>query len=155
MHTMKEVDMLAAKMDLLMKRLDNQSKEKMDMNEAVQAMDAHMTCEVCGNTGHSGNDCPETQEHVNFINNNNGFQPLQQNQGWNTQSYYQGNGNNFNNFNNHPSLKDLVLGQAKINENISKKLVANDKILENITTKMESLSSAVKNQLSFNKMLET
>ena len=54
-----------------------------------------------------------------------------------------------------PSLKDIVLGQAKINENITKKLMFNDKMIENINSKIESLSSSVKNQLSFNKMIET
>ena len=52
-------------------------------------------------------------------------------------------------------MKDLVLGQAKINFNISKKLAPNDKILENINNKIDSFSSAIKNQLSFNKMLES
>jgi len=52
-------------------------------------------------------------------------------------------------------LKDLVLGQAKINENITKKLTYNDKMLENINFKIEGLSSPIKNQLSFNKMIET
>jgi hypothetical protein len=36
-----------------------------------------------------------------------------------------------------------------------KKLMYNDKMLENINSKMESLSSSIKNQLSFNKMIET
>jgi hypothetical protein len=49
----------------------------------------------------------------------------------------------------------LVLGQVKINENITKKLMHNDKMLENINSQIESLSFAVKNQLSFNKMIET
>ena len=52
-------------------------------------------------------------------------------------------------------MKDLVLGQAKINENITKKLSYNDKMIENINSKLENLSSSVKNQLSFNKMIET
>jgi hypothetical protein len=52
-------------------------------------------------------------------------------------------------------LKDLVLGQAKINENITKKLMFNDKMLENINSKIKSLSSSIKNQLSFSKMIET
>ena len=56
---------------------------------------------------------------------------------------------------NQPSFKDLVLGQVKINENITKKLMSNDKILKNINSQIESLSSTVKNQLSFNKMIET
>ena len=38
---------------------------------------------------------------------------------------------------------------------INKKLHANDKILENINAKLDNFSSAIKNQLSFNKMLET
>ena len=79
-----------------------------------------MTCEECVNTRHSGNNCPETHEDVNFINNNN-YHP-QQNQGWihqqrpNYQDNYQGNyqGNNFNNFNNQPPLRELIFGQAKI-----------------------------------------
>ena len=49
----------------------------------------------------------------------------------------------------------MVLGQAKINENITKKLMYYDKMLENINSKIESLSYPVKNQLSFNKMIET
>ena len=68
MHTVKEVDVLSARMDLLMKRLEDQANEKQDV---VHIHDSCMTCEECGNTGHSGNNCPKTQEDVNFINNNN------------------------------------------------------------------------------------
>jgi hypothetical protein len=50
---------------------------------------------------------------------------------------------------NQPSLKDLVLGQAKINKNLTKKLLNNDKMLENINTKIEGLSSSIKNQLTW------
>jgi hypothetical protein len=42
-------------------------------------------------------------------------------------------------------LKDLALGQAKINENLTQKLSTNDKILTNINSQMEGLTSAVKN----------
>ena len=45
--------------------------------------------------------------------------------------------------------------QARINENISKKLAFNDKVLENINTKMYSFSSAIKDQLSYNKKIES
>ena len=74
--------------------------------------------------------------------------------------FYQGQGmgynNNFgNSFGNLPSLSDLVLGQTKINDSINKTIVANDKILESLSEKMDSFNSAIKNQLSFNKMLET
>jgi K+-transporting ATPase c subunit len=85
----------------------------------------------------------------------------QEGQGWNhSRPPYQG-GNNYNssfssNFNsNQPSLKDLVLGRAKINESLNKKLAVNEKTLESINIKIETLSSGLKNQLSFNKMIET
>jgi hypothetical protein len=60
---------------------------------------------------------------------------------------------NFNS--NQPSLKDLVLGQDKSNESLTKKLAANDKTLESINIKNETVSFALKNHLSFNKMIET
>ena len=94
---------------------------------------------------------------MNFIINNS-YHP-QQNQGWSQQQRptYQGNyqGNNYNNSNNQSSLKDLVYGQAKIMEGLSRKQVSTDKVLENINNKMDSFSSAIKNQLSFNKLLES
>jgi hypothetical protein len=58
MHSIKEVDMLAAKMDLLAKWVEHY--EKMSAQETLKAMDSHMTCEVYGDVGHSGNFCPET-----------------------------------------------------------------------------------------------
>ena len=44
---MKEADMLAIKMDLLLKRLDKRAIDKEAMKSTVQAMDSRMTCEVC------------------------------------------------------------------------------------------------------------
>ena len=52
-------------------------------------------------------------------------------------------------------MRDLVYGQAKINESLQKKLAATDKSMESIHAKMDGFSTAIKNQLSFNKMLET
>ena len=79
-----------------------------------------MTCEVCGNVGHSGNDCPEPHEEAAFINN-----------GFTNQVITGGITNPDSNYNsNQISFKDLVLGQAKINKNITKKLMSNDKMLE-------------------------
>ena len=68
MHTVKEMDKLAAKMDLLMKRLDERAHKKEAMKGTIQAIDSHMTCEVCGNVGHSGNDCPKTHKDAAYIN---------------------------------------------------------------------------------------
>jgi len=151
---MKETDMLAAKIDLFLSRLNERTHEKEAIKATVQAMDSQMTCEVCGEVKHLGNNYPETREDAAYINN--GFWQSNNN-GWNNQSCPQGGNLNFNsNYNsNQPSLKDLVLGQAKINENISKTLTYNDKIFENINSKLENLSSSIKNQLSFNKIIET
>jgi hypothetical protein len=52
-------------------------------------------------------------------------------------------------------LRDLILEHARINENISKKLAFNDKVPENINTKMDSFSYAIKDQLSYNKKIES
>ena len=80
MHQLKELDMLSAKMDWLMKKLKDRANEK---KEVMHIHDCRMTCEDCRNTRHSGNNCPKTHEDVNFVNNNY-FHP-QQNQGWNQQ----------------------------------------------------------------------
>ena len=78
----------------------------------------------------------EYQEDANIVINNSA--PQQQKQGWNQQqrSTYQGKylGNHYNTP-KQPSLRDLILEQARINENIFKKLDFNDKVLENINKK--------------------
>ena len=116
MHSIKEANMLAAKIDLLLKKFEVYPQDKAPMRK-LQALDARMTCEVCWDTRHSGNHCLETQEEAMFINNN-GFHP-QGGQGWNQPRpfYQRGNGNaNFNP--NLSTLRDLVYDQAKINDAI-------------------------------------
>jgi len=54
----KETDLLAAKIDLLMKRLDGQATDP--TTGIVRAIDSRMTCEECGNVGHIGIHCPRT-----------------------------------------------------------------------------------------------
>ena len=144
--------MHVAKMDLLMKRLESPHQE------ANQIMESRMTCETCGEIGHMGNSYPLTQEEGNFVgtnnSNNSGFRPQQ---GWNSKPnlpFSQQQGMNFNN-NFQPTLKDLVYGQKQINDNISKKFLANKKIFESMAAQLEGLNSIIKNQLSFNKMMET
>jgi hypothetical protein len=151
MHQLKEVDMLSAKMDLLIKSLDDRASEK---KEVMHICDSCMTCEECGGTGNSDHNRLEIQEDVNYINNNTNYHP--QNQGWNQQqrpSYlgnYQGNyqGNNFN-----TPLRDLVAGQSRLLDQISKKIGSNDKLLETINNRMNSFASTIKNQHNFNKMI--
>jgi hypothetical protein len=57
MHQVKEVDMLSAKMDLLMKKLDECDQQK--KNKVMLVHDSHITCEECGGTGHMGTNCLE------------------------------------------------------------------------------------------------
>jgi hypothetical protein len=40
-------------------------------------------------------------------------------------------------------------------DQMSKKIASNDKILENIGTRMDNVASTIKNQHSFNKMVES
>jgi hypothetical protein len=56
---------------------------------------------------------------------------------------------------NQPPLRELVAGQSRPMDQMSKKIAFNDKILENISTSMDTLASAIKNQHSFNKMIES
>ena len=145
---MKEMDFLAAKIDLLMKRLDGQATDP--TIGTVQAIDSRMTCEECGNVGHMGINCPGTLEDASFINN--GFRQQQQGNGRNNQNHPQGNYSSFNS--SQPSLKDLVLGQVKINENLVKKLSENNQMLVNINTKLDGLTLYVGDQLDFNKKID-
>ena len=46
MHSIKEIDMLAAKIDLLARQVEHY--EKVSVQETLKAMESHMTCEVCG-----------------------------------------------------------------------------------------------------------
>jgi hypothetical protein len=69
MHTEEETYMLATKLDLQIKCLDGHDTTKEATYGAVQALNLHMTCEVCGNNGHSGNDCPKTHEDAWYNNN--------------------------------------------------------------------------------------
>jgi len=146
MHQLKEVDMLAAKMDLLMKRLDERTIKK---KKVMHIHDSGMTCEECGETGHIGTNCPELREDVNCINNNNYYYHPQQNQVWNQQQRpnYSGNyqGNNSYNNTNQPPLRELVLNQGKLMDSLSKKLASNDKTLESLVLEwkvFQMLSSA-------------
>jgi uncharacterized coiled-coil protein SlyX len=52
-------------------------------------------------------------------------------------------------------LRDLVAGQSRLLDHMSKKVASNDKTLENINTRMDIFASAIKNQHSFNKMIES
>ena len=72
MHQLNEVDMLSTKLDLLMKKLDDRAGDK---KEVMHIYDSHMTCEECGDTGHSGNHCPEMHQQPSIIDVNYTLNP--------------------------------------------------------------------------------
>ena len=74
MQSVKEAEMFAMKIDLLFKKFEDYSQDKAQM-QTLQALETSMTCEVCGNVGHSGDNCPKTQEEALFLNGSNGFHP--------------------------------------------------------------------------------
>jgi hypothetical protein len=78
MHELKEVDMMSAKLDLIMKKFEEWDIEK---KEVMHINDSRMTCEEFRDIGHSWNNCPTIQEDVNYINNNNNSYRPQPNQG--------------------------------------------------------------------------
>jgi hypothetical protein len=57
------VDVLTAKIDLLMKKLEDPSLDHLKM------VDARMTCEECGETSHMGVNCLTVHQDVNFVGN--------------------------------------------------------------------------------------
>jgi hypothetical protein len=59
---MKEADMLAAKIDLLMKRLDNRAIEKEAMKGTVQAMDSHMSVKSVEKSDIQGTTAPKSMK---------------------------------------------------------------------------------------------
>ena len=78
-HEINSVNMLAAKIDLLMEKLESPHQE------VNQTMEPQMTCEKCGNAGHSGKSCPFTQKDENSIGNNTpNDSDCRPQQGWNS-----------------------------------------------------------------------
>ena len=64
--------MLAAKLDLLMKRLDERANEK-EMQGTIKAMDSHMTCEVWEKSNILGTTAPRPMKmpHTLTTSSNN------------------------------------------------------------------------------------
>jgi hypothetical protein len=137
-----------------MKKLEDPGLDHLKM------VNSRMMCEECGETGHMGINFPTTYQDVNFIGNSNGFRPNEGfNSGWNKPNFpfdnrqQGGNGQSFNR--NESSLKDIARDQLRVNVEIGKKFLANDKFLESIDNMMSNFTVATQNQLNFNKMLET
>jgi hypothetical protein len=124
-------------------------------------VDGQVKCEECGETIHMGINCPMVSQDINFVgNSNNGFHPNQgSHAGWNKPSFPYDNrqqggmGQNFNR--SEPSLMDIVQDQLRINSEVGRKLLATNRILESIDSKMNNFIMVVQSHLTFNKVLET
>jgi hypothetical protein len=82
-HQLEEVDMLTAKIGLLMKKPENPGLDH------LKVVDAQVTYEECGETGHMGVNCLTVCQDANFVgHSNNGFHPNQGlNSRWNKPSF--------------------------------------------------------------------
>jgi hypothetical protein len=98
-----------------------------------------------------GINCPMVYQDANFVgHSNNGYHPNQGfNAGWNKPSFPFDNrqqGGSAQNFNrSKPFLKEIVRDQLRINSEIGKKMLANDKVLEGIDSKMNNFTVVVQN----------
>jgi hypothetical protein len=141
-HQLEEVDMLTTKIHLLIKKVEN-----MDLNH-LKMVDARVICEECGETGHMCINCPMVYQDANFVgHSNNGFRLNKGfNFGWNKPSFpfdnhlQGGSGQNFNK--NEPQLRDIIGDQLRINDEFGKKIHGTDKLLENISVKMDCFTVA-------------
>jgi hypothetical protein len=64
-HQLEELDMLTTKIDHLMKKLENLSLDHIKM------VDARVTCEECGETGHMGVNYRTVCQDANFVGHSN------------------------------------------------------------------------------------
>jgi hypothetical protein len=60
-HRLEEVDMLTTMIDLLIEKLENPSLDHLKM------IDARVTCEECGKTGHISVNCPMVCQDAYFF----------------------------------------------------------------------------------------
>ena len=128
--------MLAAKMDLILKKLGETPE-----TASVQALDSRKTCAVCESTGHLGNNCSETRsEDANSISNNpnfiNGNRPQPD---WSSRPHipFFGQGNSSSNSQQFDKYNQF--DQRAVNDSISKKLHANDSFLKQFLFKWKLL----------------
>jgi hypothetical protein len=107
-----------------------------------------------------GHQLPDGPHFVNFVgNSNNGFCSNQGfNARWNKPSFpfdnRQQGGMVQNFYKSEPSFKNIVQDQLRINSEVGKKLLANERILESIDCTMNNLIVAVHNHQNFNKVFD-
>ena len=139
-HHIDNTDMLAAKMDLILKKLGDNPE-----TAPVHALDSRITCIVCESTGHSGNNCSQTRpEDANFISNNPNFNNGNRPQpGWSSRPHIPFSGQGNSSSSSRQFDKYNQFDQRAVNDSISKKLHANDRLFETISIQMETFNNAM------------
>lgn len=146
-----EVDkmkILGGKIDSLMRRFERMESGRA---EEVKAIEAMMTCEECGDYGHSRESCPEEAKALEYARK----------EGWIPPSNYRQNRPQFtagsaiqNAIPLRIQLKDFMEEQAKINKDTHSKFKAMDKVLENIDGKITTVGSSNQQFMGMMKILE-
>ncbi|WVZ97961.1 hypothetical protein U9M48_043456 [Paspalum notatum var. saurae] len=142
------MEILGGKFDSLMRRL-----EKMESGRAeeVKSTEAMMTCEECGDYGHSKQSCPKEAKALDYTRK----------EGWIAPSNYRQNRQQLTAGSAiqdaiplRIQLKDFMEEQAKINKDAHSKFKAMDKVLENIDGKITTVGSSNQRLMGMMKILE-
>jgi hypothetical protein len=89
---------------------------------------------------------------IAYQNSNNAVRKIPHQPSWKQQNIT--HGMNPGNSTKQPTLRELVMQQTRINEDINKRLAINDNIFKDIHGKLEIFSSMVEKQHKFNKKIE-
>jgi hypothetical protein len=132
-------DILEAKIDSLMRRLEKMEIKKKEAQD-LKVAEARSTCEECREYGHVHKDCPEEAKVLDYMRKED------------LPNFLYGQGRHqFNASSSIPNsvllciqLKDFMDEQAKINKDTITKFKAVDKVLENIDSKVRSEALTIK-----------
>ncbi|WVZ85404.1 hypothetical protein U9M48_032340 [Paspalum notatum var. saurae] len=143
------MEILGGKIDSLMRRF-----EKMESGRAeeVKSTDYMMTCEECGEYGHSSERCPEEAKALDYARKEGWIPPSNYRQ--NRQQQFTAGSAIRMSFLSRIQLKDFMEEQAKINKDTHSKFKAVDKVLESIDGKITTVGSSNQQLMGMMKILE-
>ena len=144
-----KMEILGGKIDSLMRRF-----EKMESGRAeeVKSTDYMMTCEECGEYGHSSERCPEEAKALDYARKEGWIPPSNYRQ--NRQQQFTAGSAIQNVIPLRIQLKDFMEEQAKINKDTHSKFKAVDKVLESIDGKITTVGSSNQQLMGMMKILE-
>ncbi|WVZ70998.1 hypothetical protein U9M48_019625 [Paspalum notatum var. saurae] len=140
------MEILGGKIDSLMRRFE---KMESGEREEVKSTDYMMTCEECGEYGHSSERCPEEAKALDYARKEGWIPPSNYRQ----QQFLAGSAIRMS-FLSRIQLKDFMEEQAKINKDTHSKFKAVDKVLESIDGKITTVGSSNQQLMGMMKILE-